>query len=61
MSSTTQSTSAASGVRSHHQACGVPLEQIDDDVFRFSGFTHLGGVTPWYAPFVVTRAARTSV
>ena len=48
------------GVRSHHQACGVPLEQIDDDLFRSGGFTHLGGVTPWCAPFVVTCAARTS-
>ena len=36
------------GVRSHHQACGVPLAQIDDDVFRSGGFTHLGGVTPRY-------------
>ena len=66
MSSTTQSTSAARNTNSvtvsavHHQACGVPLEQIDDDVFRSSGFTHLGSVTPWYLTFVVNCAAKTS-
>jgi len=47
--------------REHHcstVACWVPLDQLDNEVLRFEGFTHLGGET--FGELLIQSEVRTT-